>query len=192
MEIIILASASPRRSRILSQMGLPFEVRPVDVDEQILPGTTVSQAERLAEKKCGEYVRNNLKRDQNWVLGADTLIDFDGRAEGKPETEKDAEGMISELSGKKHSVITALALYNRRSGETIIRHRITEITFADLSSAEIERYIKTGEWNGAAGGYRIQGRGSILINSLNGSYSNVMGLPIRLFYEMLLSQNYIF
>ena len=98
--------------------------------------------------------------------------------------------MLKRLSENTHRVITALALYNRSTGEIICRNSITRVEFARLNNREIEDYLNTGEWDGAAGAYMIQGRGSILINEIKGSYSNVMGLPIRLFYEMLTDQNY--
>jgi septum formation protein len=125
-----------------------------------------------------------------WFLGADTIVLCKGKVFGKPSSAAEAEEFISYLSGKKHKVITALAFFNRNSGKTIVKHDITSVFFSKMTKKDIKWYISTNEWQGAAGGYRIQGKGEIFISHIEGSYSNVMGLPIQLFFSMLCNAGY--
>jgi septum formation protein len=186
MDKLILASASPRRQEILKQMGLVFSVQPQDVDESFSGLSADAEASRLAKKKVSAC----LEKDQ-WILGADTFIVYKDRFIGKPENRSDAHDMLNKLSGKTHSVITGLALCIP-SGEIETAVCRTEVKFSVMSSAEIEWYLEQNEWQGAAAAYRIQQKGAMFIESISGSYSNVMGLPINTFYGMLSSNNYNF
>lgn len=192
MEEIILASASPRRKQILMQMHLPFRVVVPVCDEQgVCEGNTEKQVMRLAHMK-GMSVYTLLKNSHPlWISGFDTLIKVDGKVVGKAGTEKEAREMISILSGKIHRVYTGVALFPP-SGKWDIRAEISEVKFAQMGKKEIDFYISTGEWKGAAGSYRIQQRGACFIEWIKGSYSNIVGLPISLFYGMLKDNNYSF
>ena len=192
MENIILASASPRRQDILRRMGLKFTVSPQDVDESFTGISADEEAVRLAAKKvqaCMDTCGNG-----KWILGADTFIVHNGSFMGKAGTTEEARDMLKSLSDKTHEVITGLALNVPGTKSSIISTAFcrTLVTFASLSDDEIDWYISTGEWQGAAAAYRIQERGEVFIKSVTGSYSNVMGLPINTFYGMLRSNNYIF
>lgn len=192
MEKIILASGSPRRRELLSRMGIPFIVKPQEVDETFNDSVPESEAVRLADKK----VRACLAQGESgWILGADTFIFFNECLIGKPESADRAREMLRNLSGQTHRVYTGLALHvpeHGSPGQIVTEYCCTEVRFSLLDEEEIEQYIDCGEWRGAAGAYRIQESGEILVESISGSYSNVMGLPINTFYGMLKTNNYNF
>jgi len=189
MERITLASASPRRLDFFRLLGLPFDCEPADIDETPPPGLSPRQvAEDLALKKTLAVVgRTSANR---WVFGADTVVALDGGIRGKPEDRDEARRTLGLLSGRRHEVTTAMALHDRLRGETDLRSATCEVEFAPLSPDEIEWYLETGEWQGAAGAYRLQERGACLIKSINGSPSAVAGLPLREFYVMLSENGY--
>lgn len=181
---IILASASPRRSELLNQAGLPFTVIPGDVDEEnaVLTGTPGQKAEQLARMKASDVVK---KVDKGLVLGADTIVVYENEIFGKPADEEDARRMLKRLSGHEHQVITGIAVIDATNGRTETGHEITKVRFSKLTAMEIEAYIKTGEPFDKAGAYAVQGKGALLVDSMNGCYSNVVGLPLRRLSEML-------
>lgn len=185
MEPIILASSSPRRRELLSQAGIPFKLMPGNVDEAAveLSGTPAQKAERLAFVKAQHIAE---KVDKGIVLGADTIVVCDDEIFGKPADAKDAERMLESLSGREHLVITGVVLIDAGNGRKITGNEITRVKFAKLSKEELKAYIKTGEYAGKAGAYAIQGRAALLVESLNGCYSNVVGLPLRKVGNMLL------
>jgi septum formation protein len=210
MEEIVLASTSPRRRDLLTQMGLPFSVTAPECDEKRIiqeevPGDmgrecvqtgasarTETLVKKLASLK-GRSVYWQLKgQPPLWIAGFDTLVDFNGSILGKAVSKKEAGQMLSLLSNKVHSVYTGIALYCRKTDNWDVRAAISEVKFAPLSREEINFYLSTGEWMGAAGSYRIQERGSLFIEWIKGSYSNIVGLPISLFYVMLKNNNYSF
>ncbi|MCF7927891.1 MAG: Maf family protein [Spirochaetales bacterium] len=190
---LILASASPRRSRILSQIGIPHEVRPSHTNEDH-DGTAspLMLARHLAERKLQSYLETarSSERKSPWVLTADTLIDIEGQIIGKPDNREEARKMIRSFSGNSHEVITALCLHNTESEATYRDEAITKVVFAAMNSEEVEWYLDTEEWKGVAGAYRIQNRGACFISSIHGSYSNVMGLPIHTFYGIVRQSGY--
>lgn len=191
MNTLILASGSPRRLEILTQMGLEFEVRPQDVDETFTGRAPADEAMHLAEKKALSYLSAEPAGKAQWVLAADTFISFEEKLMGKAETRKNAAEMLQMLSGRTHQVVTGLALNVPAKG---IRtsHCITDVTFAEMSNDEIQWYLDTDEWIGAAAAYRIQEKGALFVESISGSYSNVMGLPINAFYGMLVTDKFNF
>ncbi|MFP4563966.1 MAG: Maf family protein, partial [Spirochaetia bacterium] len=192
MPSIILASVSPRRRDILAQMGLSARLYPQDVDETIDQNSDpVVAARALAVRKL-ESARSRLDRDVHWVLGADTIVHVNGRMLGKPEDRKQAGEFIRELSGKVHRVTTGLALLASPDAAIVTAHDEAEVRFAPVSDKEVEWYLSSEEWRGVAGAYRIQGKAACFIDSLSGSYSTVMGLPIRTLYSMLLANGYPF
>jgi len=191
---LVLVSASPRRRELLEQIGIPFVVEPVEVDEGLSPGLApVAQTITIALRKIGVYLEGLAAARQpadRWALAADTLVNLDGRLIGKPATESEAARVLADLSGRSHFVVTGLALYNPLTAGVTTGSAVTEVAFAPLSAAEIDWYLATGEWKDVAGGYRIQGKGTLLIESFTGSYSNVMGLPTRAIYGMFQNQGH--
>jgi septum formation protein len=127
-----------------------------------------------------------------WVFGADTIVVLDGKIFGKPTDRTDARRMLCAFSGKKHEVITAMALCNRRTGKNDCRSVTSEVEFAPLTETEIEWYLDTGEWQGAAGAYQMQGLAGCLIKAIHGSPSCVAGLPLHDFYVMMRDTGYRF
>lgn len=172
---LILASASPRRKELLKQVRIPFKVVEGDIDENGEDGTPYEICERLAEKKALSVYKASGK---NWVLGADTIVIKDGIIMGKPENTEDAADMLMRLSGGDHEVITGYSIINPDGGVAATAHVTTTVTFKRLSPEEINSYIKTNEPFGKAGAYAIQEIGAFMITGINGSYSNVVGLPL--------------
>jgi len=192
MEPIILASSSPRRQEILKMLNIPFQVIMPNVDETL---TSVIEKEEIPEFLAREKVASVIKslpmgQEIPWVLGADTVILFEGNLYGKPENNEQAFEFLKKFSGKSHYVITSLVLYNGKTHSYSTRKNKTRVTFAHLTDEEIQWYVDTGEWHGAAGGYRIQSLASCFIEKIDGSYSSVIGLPIFELYDILKEQNY--
>jgi len=173
---LILASASPRRKQLLSQLGLDFTVEPSSGDENIranLPPEVT--AVTLAEAKA---VNVACRHNDGLVLGADTIVVIDGRILGKPRDAGHASQMLSWLSGKWHSVYTGLALIDAETGKLIEDFEESRVKFKNLSEREIKSYINTGEPLDKAGAYGIQGKGSLLVEKIEGCYYNIVGLPL--------------
>ena len=183
--MLILASASPRRADLLRGAGIPAEIRPADVDESIRPGETPEgYACRVAREKAVAISAHSAGRA---VLAADTVVVVDELILGKPADHEDARRMLRLLSGRRHAVITAVALVGSAGAADVsvdTRIETTTVEFAALSDAEIEWYIATREPMDKAGGYAIQGLASRFVTRVEGSYSNVVGLPISLVYQM--------
>ena len=187
--VIILASKSPRRQEIIKRLDIPYTVKPYHIDESV-DHNNIDAVLELAEKKLDHAVLENTEAAENWIFAADTLVFSENRLLGQPATEEEAFRHIKLLSGKKHQVATGLALYSREKDRKYIDRDITDVIFPELSDNIIEWYISTGEWKGAAGGYRIQEKGGCLTDRIEGSYTNVMGLPIRRFFCMMLDAGY--
>ena len=186
---LILASKSPRRRYLLTQVGLNFKVVPSSVDETCIPQSKPSSyVKALAEAKAGDI---STKYPDCWVIGADTIVLIDDTILGKPSSRKDAQRMLHRLSDRTHQVLTGYAICcrakNRRFSETIK----TEVLFKKLSDAEINWYINTEEPFDKAGAYAIQGLGTFLVRSISGSYTNVVGLPVCEVIEHLISEGVI-
>jgi septum formation protein len=192
MEPIILASESPRREEFFRLLGLPFTCIPSNIDESfdpsLDPGAVV---EELAVKKVKKTLES-LKDPPLWVCGADTIIAMDGKIYGKPLDREDASRMLRAFSGRTHEVTSAIALYNGRAKTIDSRSVTSTVSFAPLTDGEIEWYLNSGEWQGVAGAYKIQGLASCLIAEISGSYSSIVGLPLREFYAMLRDNGYPF
>ncbi len=182
---IVLASGSPRRRDFLTSIGLPFEVVRPEVDETPRPGEDPDgTVQRLAGAKAvaGAALR---PRSRGLVLAADTEVVMDGRALGKPDDEADATAMLAELSGRVHDVITGFCLLDQADGRREIGLARTRVWFRELDSHEIEGYVATGEPLDKAGAYACQGIGAFLIARVEGSYTNVVGLPLGQVIETL-------
>jgi nucleoside triphosphate pyrophosphatase len=180
---LVLASASPRRAELLSTAGFAFDVRPVDVDEtprHAEPAATY--ALRVARDKAlaagGQVTGNDA-----WILAADTVVVVDGGILGKPTSHADARRMLSMLSGVVHEVLTAVVVRHRGSETSEVVS--TRVRFTSLSPAEIDWYVESGEPDGKAGAYAIQGLGSRFVDWIEGSWSNVVGLPVATVYRLL-------
>ena len=174
MTRLVLASASPRRAALLREAGWPFEVAPVDLDETLRPGETAqAYVERLAQAKAAAAAS---KDPEAVVLGADTTVVVQGQVLGKPVDSADAARMLRLLSGRTHDVLTGICL--RKGLRSLVHVESSRVRIAALSDAEIEWYIGTGEPFDKAGGYAVQGLASRFIEAVDGSYSNVVGLPV--------------
>ena len=192
MQPIILASASLQRQEYFKLLGLPFRIIPSSIDENMESGIDIREAvKKLAMQKAQKVNDSLLINEQTWVVGADTIISLDGNIFGKPKDRKDAENMIRTFCGRTHEVITGIALLNTVKKVSDCRAIVSEVAFADMSDSEIEWYLDTGEWEGVAGSYRIQGLASCFITNITGSYSSIVGLPIHEFYDMLKTNGYI-
>ena len=191
MEPIILASASPRRAEYFRLLGLPFSSVAPDLDESYEPG---SEPEFVVKGLAIGKVRRILEmlkgKEAPWVCGADTLISLDGIIRGKPANRSEAEQMLLSFSGRSHEVISAVALYSGGSKIIDCRTVTSSVSFAPLSRDEIEWYLDSGEWEDAAGAYKIQGLASCFITEIKGSYSSIVGLPLREIYAMLRDNGY--
>lgn len=187
MKRIILASSSPRRKEILERFNVKFETIVSKVDEDFDSKEQPSEVvQSLALKKCKDVA--DRCKNGDIVIAADTIVYYD-QILGKPKDRKDAFDMISRLSGKTHLVMTGLAIIEVDSGKTIVDYEVTKVKFRDLNSKKIERYLNTEEYTDKAGAYGIQGYGEILVESINGSFSNVVGLPISKL-DKLLEENF--
>ena len=183
---LVLASASPRRAALLSQIGLMFEVRPSDVVEPPLnvylnkPASEITRElallkARAVAQDCCEGV----------VIGADTLVSLDGELLGKPTDDADALMMLTHLSSTCHEVVTGVALIDAATGQDSVWSETTQVYFRELSKTEITAYIATGEASDKAGAYGIQGRGAAFVRRIEGCYFNVVGLPLASLVERL-------
>jgi len=180
-EKLVLASGSPRRAEILGRAGWPHEIIVAGIDETLLPDEdAAAYVQRLARSKA-EKVASGL--EHGLVLGADTTVVVADQILGQPVDEADARRMLELLNAKWHEVLTGVALV-RVGGETRVAYETTRVRFAEMSGEEIDWYISTGEPFGKAGAYGIQGKASLFIDEIEGDYFNIMGLPIRLVYEL--------
>ncbi len=205
LDPILLASASPRRSEILSNLGIPHRVSPADVDETPFPGEDpVAHVERLARAKAEAVA---ARHPGEWVLAGDTVVVVDGELLGKPVDETEAVRMLLRLQGRGHQVASGLALVlppeqwpgaspsgsggspgsdsHRMLGGMLSGVEITRVRFRSFDRATAEGYAATGEPLDKAGAYGIQGLGSILVEGIQGDYSNVVGLPVPLLVRLL-------
>ena len=177
---------------MLKKVGIPFQAVAPIIDEgafSTLPAE--EQVLRLAKAK-GESILKRLDSSARWITGVDTLVKISGHILGKPGSREEAREYLKQLSGKEHSVFTAIALLPTIQAEWAVEYSKTLVRFRELTEVEIEWYLTTEEWVGAAGAYRIQERGAFHVHSINGSYSNVVGLPLSLFYLMLRRTGYPF
>lgn len=183
-EKLILASKSPRRAEILRSVEWPFDAVAAGIDEARWPNEeAVAYVKRVAQEKA-RTVASNFSTAL--VLGADTVVVIDGEVLGQPRDDDDARRMLRLLSGNWHKVLTGVALERvGANARTLVDHECTRVRFASMSDAQIDWYVQTGEPHDKAGAYAIQGRGALFIEEVAGDYFNIVGLPIRLVYEMV-------
>jgi septum formation protein len=180
---LILASASPRRSELLRLAGLTFTTRPVGLDETALPGEEpAALAARLARAKAAALP---APAEPALILGADTVVILAGRVLGKPADATEARVMLRLLAGRTHEVITAVAARATPEETFTLEHATSRVRFTPMTDEEIDWYGATGEGLDKAGGYAVQGRGGLFVAALEGSYTNVIGLPMEQVVPML-------
>ena len=180
---VLLASSSPRRQEFLRALGIPFRSFSPEVDETLREGEDpFDAAERLARAKASAAPRGGGEGESPLVVAADTLVVLEGRALGKPAGRAEARAMLRALSGRRHEVVTGVALL--REGLLVSGRDVTEVLFTPLDDATIERYVETGEADDKAGAYALQGIAGYFVESIEGSPSNVVGLPVRLLYTL--------
>jgi septum formation protein len=178
---LLLASTSPQRKAILEQLQIPFDVVTPEYEEE-------TPADGDALQIVREHARGKARSvagiaEDRPVVGVDTAVVLDGRIFGKPTNASDAEQMLEELSGKTHVVVSGLCLLT--PGWEDVEHEATQVSFRELTPRELGTYVATGEWEGRAGAYAIQGRGASLVRQIEGDYLNVVGLPAALLVRLL-------
>ncbi len=183
MRKLILASQSARRKMLLEQAGWQFTIAPsTDYQER----TTGMPTTLCLENACGKAMAVAKDGEADWlVLGADTIVVHDGELLGKPKDEADARRMLKSMSGRVHQVYTALCLRDCRDGASYSRLVRTDVLFVDLTDKEIDAYVATDEPYDKAGGYAIQGGAAGFVRSINGSYTNIVGLPLAELADLL-------
>jgi septum formation protein len=181
---LVLASQSPRRAEILSAVGWEFEAIAANIDETRHPGEEAgSYVKRLATTKAETIAQ---RFPEGLVLGADTVVVIDKEILGQPRDDDDARRMLQLLSGKWHEVLTGVALMRvGHPSQLLVDQQTTRVRFAKMTAAEIDWYVSTGETKGKAGAYGIQGEAAVFIEEIQGDYFNVVGLPVRLVYELV-------
>ena len=182
MTPLILASSSPRRAEILRAVGWPFETQTTGVDETRLDAEAPEDfVRRLAREKAEAVARTRLF---GLVLGADTTVVVDGEVLEKPRDEREARRMLRLLSERWHEVLTGVALVRAETGRAVVGLERTRVRFAAMTDEEIEWHVETGDVLDKAGAYAVQGRAALFIRKIEGDYWNVVGLPVRLVYEL--------
>jgi len=183
---LILASSSPRRSYLLDQAGLTFNVIPSSFDENSISlSTPETYVKALAEAKAADVSK---EYPESWVIGADTIVVIDGKILGKPDSKEQARTMLKSLSGKTHQVHTGYCICCRAKERIFSDTVKTDVLFKKLADNEIEWYINTSEPFDKAGAYAIQGLGTFIVKSIKGSYTNVVGLPVCEVIEFLIEE----
>jgi septum formation protein len=176
---LLLASRSPQRRAILEQLGIPFEVVAPQWEELAGEPTETVRANALGKARSVAPGGPGARP----VLGVDTEVVVDGRVFGKAENEAEAEAMLEALAGRTHEVVSGLCLIT--AGWEVVEHEVTKVTFRPLDARDLAAYVSFGEWEGRAGAYAVQGRGSALVERIEGDYLNVVGLPMALLVRLL-------
>ena len=178
--LLVLASASPRRRALLERAGLRFEVLPADVDEELRAGEPPrALVERLAAEKAAAVQRRLPKEPRRLVLGSDTVVVLDGEILGKPRDAEDAVAMLRRLAGRTHSVWTGVAVLATDAATPSVRSLESRVTLRPAAEAELRAYVAGGEPLDKAGAYALQGEGRRFVTRVEGSESNVIGLPLE-------------
>lgn len=173
----ILASASPRRKELLSIYVKDFKIMPADIDETVPDNIALEDAPLYTAKEKAAAVFNKLNEDEI-IITADTIVMLDNKIYGKPKDKLDAYNMIKTLSGKTHQVITGVCCYSKDKQINIEFSDVTNVSFTDISDEIIEKYLENAEYIDKAGAYAVQGLASMFVKKIEGSYDNVVGLPM--------------
>lgn len=187
---LTLASASPRRAELMRQAGYTFEVVTPPLSEPDEMGHDVppeAQAEALSYFKARSVAKT---MESGWIIGADTIVALDGAVFGKPADVDDARRILETLAATRHRVITGLTLLDARTGERMISHDVTTVTMRPLSGEALDKYLASQAWIGKAGAYGIQDKGDASIERIDGSFTNVVGLPMELLSSLLQQWGY--
>ena len=187
MSEIILASASPRRRKLLKNMGLDFSIIVSDADEDAVDTAVPPDiyVQELALLKATAAAKRVLDRKNALIISADTIVVYDNKVLGKPEDDREAKAMLKMLSGKIHQVYTGFCVLRMKDAMTVCKSVCTNVRFRHLTDEKIERYVATGECSDKAGAYGIQGYGAMLVDAIQGDYFNVVGLPVSELAEIL-------
>lgn len=181
---IILASRSPRRRELLDSIGIDFEVRTSDIPEVRAEGELVAEyVERLSAEKAAAVARHEVEA---WVIAADTVVFLDGQVLEKPRDRQEAIEMLEKLAGTTHTVYSGVALTNRMQGLQMVESVSTDVVIMPLDRSFVEWYVDTGEPMDKAGAYAVQGLGALFVESVTGSYTNVVGLPLPTLFRMMM------
>jgi len=187
--LLILASQSPRRKYLLEQAGLSFTVIPASFDEDTVPLQSPEKYVKImARAKAGTVSENYPDK---WVIGADTVVFIDGTILGKPGSRNEARAMLKRLSGQTHQVFTGYCICCKAKNREFSESIKTDVLFKNLSNEEVEWYIRTKEPFDKAGAYAIQGLGTFLVKHINGSYTNIVGLPVCEVIEFLIREGVV-
>lgn len=185
MNNIILASSSPRRREMLEWLGIEFEIVPSDFDENRVQCDEIEeQVEELALQKALVVAWNY---PDSIILGADTLVSLDGEIIGKAENPSEAKQILKKLSGTTHQIATGVAILNGEQSDRLVFHDISQVIFRQLSDIEIDEYLQTAAWEDKAGAYAVQEDPGQFVVHVEGSYTNVMGLPLERVAEELIA-----
>ena len=190
MDMITLASTSPQRRELLQRLRIPFRVLSADIEEDLSRETTTEELVQTLAKEKVEAVQRAYRLSGNWIIGADTVVLVDGVRLGKPPTVEEAERYLRLLSGRDHLVVSGIALADGMDHPIATIFESTTVRIARLEDEDIAWYLSSEEWQGAAGAYKIQGRGACFVERIEGSYTNVVGLPIHRLYGMLRQHQY--
>ena len=184
MKKVILASGSPRRLELLKSLIKDFKVVPSDYEEDMTMNLVPSElVMTLAKGKADDVA----KHEKGVVIGADTIIVFNGKVLGKPKSKEEAKNTLKELSGNVHKVYTGVVIIDTEKGKEVVGYDVTEVEFKEISDKEIEEYVETGEPMDKAGSYAIQGLGKKFVKEYNGSYTNIIGLPMERVEKLLVN-----
>lgn len=180
MRKIILASASPRRKKLLQNIGLEFDIVPSGIEEKV---EKIEDVEKVALDKVMDVASKT--GEPAIFIGSDTVVTIDNKILGKPKDKNDAFNMLKALNGKTHRVISAITIYDSQTKKTVQTSVTSEVTFREITDNEITAYINTGEPMDKAGAYAIQGKASIFVKSINGCYFNIVGISVYKVAEIL-------
>jgi len=183
MDRLILASRSPRRREILEKLGIPFIVCIIDLDEAShYRGSVRSSVMNLSRKKVEEA---SALFSRGLIVGVDTVVYFNGKVLGKPANDEQAFSSMRMLSGNRHQVFSGITVRDTDSGISRTSCSVSTVEFVHMDDGEIMQYVRSGEWADKAGGYAIQGRAALYIKRIEGSYYNIVGLPVEELYRLL-------
>ncbi len=185
MNKIILASASPRRRELLEQIGFEFEVMTSDCEEKITSLDPIQIVEELSRQKAENVFEKQEGKKDIIVIGADTIVVFEGKIMGKPKSYEDACDMLLKLQGETHKVYTGVTFCYEKNNQKLHKtfYECTEVSFYSATEEEIRNYVDSEEPMDKAGAYGIQGRGAVFVEKIKGDYNNVVGLPIARLYK---------
>ncbi|UJF32005.1 Maf family protein [Paenibacillus hexagrammi] len=186
---LILASSSPRRQELIQSLGLPYIIRVSDADESVEGQITPAEMVEMLSVRKASTVREMIQSEdiEGVIIGSDTVVVHQGEVLGKPVNEEDSFRMLKGLQGAVHEVFSGVACIDAKSGKMTVSHQVTKVSMKPLTDEQIWNYIATGEPKDKAGSYAIQGLGATIVKSIEGDYFNVVGLPISMLSDMLLT-----